>query len=234
MLGATRVNNDQNTIANAEACLWQYLSGFYPYDQAAGHSQTFDWIIGLGSTDIRVAEACAHYWLLGRERGKATNLLFSGGYGRLSRNNQSITEAEAFRQRAIALGVTADAIYVEDQSSNTAENIHLSAKLIANLQQSSVLYVCRNIFRPRVYAVVKQQLPDLRFALASPELSYQQYANTPELQVLAKNMMAGEIERLQVYPGQGWQIALPLPEPVLQAQQRLYAAGYSNHQLKKF
>lgn len=213
-----------------ELLLWQFLNGF-----AVSTIEPSRWLVGLGCSDGRVAEACADYY----HRGVCQKILMSGGVGRLTQHQLQTSEAETFAKIARQKAVPQAAIVQETQATNTAQNVRNSMAIINNDSHSEtdenkssdqadpVNWLCRNIFRPRVYAVIKQQWPELKFGLASPAVDYTQYCKGE--QELARQMMVGEIDRLLHYPQQGWQIAIEIPEPIRSAYQYLKQAGYQRY-----
>src|SRR5688500_19949159 len=85
-----------------------------------------DCILTLGSHDTRVAERAAELYL----QGWAPLLIFSGGLGRLTQDMWTDTEADRFARIAITMGVPQNAILIENQSTNTGENITFTQQLL--------------------------------------------------------------------------------------------------------
>ncbi len=232
----------------AEAELWQFLNGY-----GREPAKVCFWGLGFGCADTRVAEHCAELY----RRGLAQRLLFSGGFGRITRAIFNNTEAETFAQRAIALGVPSEHILREPRASNTAENVRFSFALLekqkkvqqqTELQQQAsatgapMVVACRNIYRPRVAATLRRWQPQQPFYLASPDLTYTEFAISPKQQDpkqqnpeqenptqenQARHALVGEIDRLLQYPKRGWLAPVDIPVAVLQAYQTLEAAGYT-------
>ena len=210
-----------DSIHQAELCLWQFLNGYNQQPLARSN-----WALVMGCSDLRVAEAAAQLQL----KGDVEKLLFSGGYGRLTKGQFQLSEAETFAAVAKDMGVSEAAMRLDTQASNSQENLtNARALLSAEEIGQTLVIVCRNIFRPRVAALAGLHLAGAGVQLVSPELNYQQYASSAEQQQLARHMMVGEIERLQRYPDRGWQLPVGVPEPVVEACQRLLAAGYNQH-----
>ena len=82
--------------------------------------------IGLGSHDLGVADVTADLY----HRGLTPLSVFTGATSRTTRDVMPKGEAEHYRERALELGVPADAILVEPQARNTGENIALSRALL--------------------------------------------------------------------------------------------------------
>lgn len=77
------------------------------------------------SNKCRVAERAVDLF----HSGLAPTLMFSGGRGNFTRNWEE-TEAQKFSARAIEMGVPEAAIIVENESTNTGENIKFSYKML--------------------------------------------------------------------------------------------------------
>src|SRR5436305_15343834 len=101
-----------NEILVAAKKLWDYHHMNYSLENC-------DCILVLGSHDTRVAERAAELFL----EGWAPLLIFSGGLGRLTSELWVEPEADKFAAIAISKGVPANAILVENKSTNTGENI---------------------------------------------------------------------------------------------------------------
>ena len=78
-----------------------------------------DCILALASHDLRVADIAAELYL----QGWAPLVIMSGGLGNLTQNMWTESEADKFARIAIEKGVPADAILVENKSTNTGETI---------------------------------------------------------------------------------------------------------------
>ncbi|HLX67052.1 MAG TPA: YdcF family protein, partial [Puia sp.] len=78
-----------------------------------------DCILVLGSLDLRVANRGAEVYL----EGLAPIIIFSGGLGKVTKAMFSESEADLFARIALDMGVPAEAIFIENKSTNTGENI---------------------------------------------------------------------------------------------------------------
>lgn len=207
-----------------------------------GHA---DAIFTLCSLDLRVAERAAQLFLDGHGR----YLIFSGGSGKLTANRPAFrhdAEAVVFARLAVDKGVPRDKIIVEDQSTNTGENVRFT---FARLQEQGLLDGSRDAIRSfilvqkpymerRTYSTFMKQWPGFdpdatpngfQFSVTSPVLSFQQYPDNDNPRDLIINIMVGDLIRIREYPAQGFQIPQDIPHPVWQAGRRLIAAGFNNH-----
>ena len=111
----------RRAAAAAAHVVWRY--------HIVGHALAkSDAICVLCSNDPRVAEHGARLWL----DGWAPLLIFSGGVGALTKGLYGgLSEAEYFRDVAVAKGVPESAILVEPRSTNTGENVAFTRELLA-------------------------------------------------------------------------------------------------------
>lgn len=186
-------------------------------------------ILTLGSHDTRVAERAADLY----HQGWAPLLIFSGGLGRLTENMWSETEADLFARIAIEKGVPADAILVENRSTNTGENIQLVRQLLREkeLDPQTFILVQKPYMERRTLATFAKNWPGKQFVVTSPQLAFDEYATAeiPLEQVI--NIMVGDLQRIKVYPEKGFQIYQEIPDDVWQAFERLVALGFDKQLL---
>src|SRR4030095_1945309 len=97
------------------------------YHQMTHQLEPADAILVLCSHDKKVAERGARLFL----EGWAPLLIFSGGLGAITKNIWSEPEADQFAEIAIRLGVPQEKILIENQSTNTAENVLFTRRLLA-------------------------------------------------------------------------------------------------------
>lgn len=212
-----------SAIDEAEQTLWQFLNGFREAPIEPCH-----WLLGMGCADIRVAQCSARLYLA----GYVQNIVFSGGFGRLTKQIFNTSEAEVFFDVARNLGVPHSAIILETRAANTAENLRHSLNLMAGVSaEQSIVLVCSNLYRPRVYATLQKLYPGQASILVSPKLSLDEYAPSRKDRLHALHLMVGEIDRLLSYPRLGWISTLELPNSVQAAYRYLSKAGFNQHLL---
>src|SRR3954467_5754248 len=126
----------------------------WDYHQMNHELEKSDAILVLGSHDLRVAERGAELWL----QGWAPLIIFSGALGNLTRHVWKETEAEKFARIAIERGVPESAILVENQSTNTGENILFTQQLLSErgLNPGSFIVVQKPYMERRSYATFKK------------------------------------------------------------------------------
>jgi uncharacterized SAM-binding protein YcdF (DUF218 family) len=83
----------------------------WDYNKLNQKIENADVIVVLGSHDTRVAERGAELYL----QGYAPYILFSGGFGRLTDKDWTISEAEVFASIALKMGVPKETILLENK-----------------------------------------------------------------------------------------------------------------------
>lgn len=189
-----------------------------------------DCIFVLGSHDTRVAEYAA--WLY--KEKYAPYILFSGGLGNFTEGVFTKPEADLFAEIAIHQGVPADAILIENKSTNTGENIRFTKKMLEEKGQifNSFILVQKPYMERRTYATFMKQWPDKEFIVTSPKLSYEEYPTKEITKERMINIMVGDLQRIKEYPALGYQIAQDIPDDVWDAWKQLVELGYTEHLIK--
>jgi uncharacterized SAM-binding protein YcdF (DUF218 family) len=186
-----------------------------------------DCILVLGSHDLRVADRGAELYL----QGWAPILLFSGGLGNLTKDIWTEPEADQFARIALDKGVPAEAIFIENQSTNTGENILFSQRLLKEkgLDPHTFLLVQKPYMERRSYATFAKHWPEKTLIVTSPQLSMEEYPNADISMEKLINMMVGDLQRIKIYPARGFQVYQEIPEEVWQAYERLTGWGFTKH-----
>lgn len=190
-----------------------------------------DCILVLGSHDLRVAERGAELYL----QGWAPILVFSGGLGNFTLGMWKEPEADQFAKIAIAMGVPPEAILIENKSTNTGENILFTQKILneKNLDPKSFIVVQKPYMERRSYATFKKHWPDKKLIVTSPQISFEEYPNDEIPLERVINIMVGDLQRIRMYPGKGFQIPQEIPDHVWRAYERLIELGYDQHLMKE-
>ena len=212
-----------DAIMNWARKLWQYHLMHHTLTKA-------DCILALGSHDTRVAERAAAVYL----EGWAPLLIFSGGLGRLTAGSWQQSEADLFAAIALKMGVPANAILIENKSTNTGENIVFTQQLLAQkgLSPQRFIVVQKPYMERRSFATFKKHWPDKEVIVTSPQLSLEAYANAEMPMEKVIQIMVGDLQRIKVYPEKGFQIYQPIPDDVWQAYENLVAAGFNQQLIK--
>ena len=189
----------------------------------------------LCSHDTIVAERGARLFL---ERW-APLLIFSGGFGGITRQLWTEPEADRFAAIAIGMGVPERSILVENRSSNTGENVQFTRDLLfaRGLDPASFILVQKPYMERRTYATFKKVWPGKPIVVTSPRLSLDEYLAGYAHQTLSADdaiaIMVGDLQRIREYPARGFQIPQPIPDDVWEAYLELVRAGYDRYLLKE-
>jgi uncharacterized SAM-binding protein YcdF (DUF218 family) len=209
---------------NKAACLiWDYHHMNHSLEKS-------DCIFALGSHDLRVAEWAAQLWL----EGWAPLLLLSGGLGNFTQGMWTEKEADKFAAIARKMGVPDEVILIENQSTNTGENILFSKALLAarGLDPQRFIVVQKPYMERRSYATFKKHMPEKELLVTSPPLTYDDYPNEEIPLDRIINIMVGDLQRIKEYPAKGFQIEQEIPEEVWDAFELLVREGYGQHLIK--
>ena len=187
-----------------------------------------DAILVLCSHDTRVAERGAQLFL----DGWAPLLIFSGGLGGITKDLWTDPEADLFARVAVAMGVPPDRILIENRSTNTGENVQFTRRLLGErgVHVDRLIVVQKPYMERRSYATFKKVWPDPELIVTSPRTTLDDYLQHYSNASLSVDevicIMVGDLQRIRVYPGRGFQIAQEIPDDVWQAYEALVAAGY--------
>ena len=200
--------------------LWNYHLLHHPLEKS-------DCILVLGSHDLRVAERGAELYM----QGWAPIILFSGGLGNLTSNIWTVPEADQFAEIAREMGVPEEAIFIENKSTNTGENILFSQRLLKerNLDPQSFIVVQKPYMERRSYATFKKHWPEKELIVSSPQLSFDEYPAGDIAPEKVINIMVGDLQRIRIYPEKGFQVPQEIPDDVWDAYNRLVALGFDKH-----
>ncbi|HEY9284189.1 MAG TPA: YdcF family protein [Pyrinomonadaceae bacterium] len=214
---------DERTRALAER-LWHYHRLNHPVGSA-------DAILVLCSYDTRVAERGAELFL----EGRAPLLIFSGGLGSITRGMWSEPEAERFARVAVGMGVPAESVLVETESTNTGENVLFTKRLLAGrgIDPGKFILVQKPYMERRSFATFKQFWPEKDAVVTSPQVSFGEYLaeyTNPGLSADdVISIMVGDLQRIKVYPARGFQVYQEIPDDVWAAYRELVGLGYDKH-----
>ena len=197
----------------------------WDYHHVNNTLEKMDCILVLGSHDTRVAEHAADLYL----EGWAPLLIFSGGLGRLTEGVWAETEADKFAKIARNKGVPADAILIENKSTNTGENIVFTQALLQknNLDLQSFIVVQKPYMERRSFATFTKYWPDKKLIVTSPQISFEDYPTENISLEKVIHIMAGDLQRIKLYAEKGYQVYQEIPGKVWQAYERLVELGFN-------
>ena len=202
----------------------------WDYHQVNHTIKKSDCILVLGSHDTRVAERGAELYL----QRWAPMLIFSGGLGRLTSDIWKETEADKFAAIALKMGVPSNAIFIENKSTNTGENILFTRQLLEqkNLDPQTFIVVQKPYMERRSYATFKKVWPEKDIIVTSPQISFDDYPTVDLPLEKIIHIMVGDLQRISLYAALNFQIAQEIPEDVWYAYEQLVKAGFSQQLVK--
>lgn len=199
---------------------WDYMRFVHQPEPA-------DAILTLGSFDPHAAVHAASLW----KAGLAPVIVMSGGIahrGGVLDTGWDRGEARVFADVAIGEGVPQDAILLEDRAQNTGDNFVLGLAVAEqmNIRLRKLLVVAKPYMTRRGFATGRKLKPEIELFMQCERIDVTDYfarEPDPERTMLA---LVGDLHRIIVYPGRGFQIAQDVPPEVVDALGRLVAAGY--------
>ncbi|MER7493805.1 YdcF family protein [Streptomyces pharetrae] len=208
---------------------WVDARRVWEYHQMGHSPRPCSVAIGLGSHDLGVADIAVDLY----KRGMAPLLLFTGATSPTTRERMPRGEAVHYQERAMELGVPSTAVLVEPRARNTGENIRFSRELLEKrgIEVSSVLLISKPYEERRAYATACKLWPEVEVVSASTPMTLDEYVDSIGDARLVIDMLVGALQRLMIYPEQGFMISQPLPADVLEAYERLCQAGFTSRLL---
>lgn len=204
-----------------------YAGILWHYHHMQQQLEKSDCILTLGSHDLRVANRAAELYL----EGWAPLLIFSGGLGNVTRGVWTVSEADQFAAIAVKMGVPEKDILIENQSTNTGENILFTQQLLEQkgLHPQRFIVVQKPYMERRSFATFKKHWPDKHLVVTSPQIEFKDYPNEEIPMERVINIMTGDLQRIRIYPSKGFQIHQDIPVHVSEAYQHLVALGFTQH-----
>ena len=193
-----------------------------------------DVIVGFGNFNEDIPRRAAELYL----QGYAPKILFTGGLGRNTVGLLPESEADRFARVAIGCGVPDEAIIREGKSTNTAENIIFTRKLLEelNVPHDHILGVHQPFMERRITAAMGVYWPEQSFSVTSPQVTIPQYLEAAKVQGITENasisVIVGDFQRMKLYADKGWQIPQEIPQRAWDAFDRLVELGYDKQLAK--
>ncbi len=124
---------------------------------------------------------------------------------------------------------------MEPKAANTGQNAVFSRQVLAEagIVPESVLVVCKPYEERRSYATFKKVWPEVEVLCASEPVGLATYAEGIGDAKLVIDMLVGALQRVMVYPQQGFTIPQHVPEDVAAAFKRLADAGFDSRLLPR-
>lgn len=200
-----------------------------------GHSpETADVIVGFGCYDEDIPKRCAELF----HKGFAPYVCFSGGLGRNTDKLWSKSEAERFAAIAMAEGVLENRIILENKSTNSAENLLFTPKVLAEkgIKAEKIIAVHKPYMEKRLWAAMQVYWPQVQAIYTSPQVSVEEHiAHAEKIGMTRKGVIetiVGDVQRMELYAQKGYQAPVVIPDEVRAAFDALVAEGYTGQLAK--
>ena len=207
--------------------VWDYL-GMHQAPEKA------DVIVGFGNFNTNIARRAAELYL----QGLAPVVLFTGGLGRNTEGLLPEPEAVRFARVAMECGVPEMAILMEPDSTNTAENILFTRRMLEEkgIAHDRILGVHQPFMERRITAAMGVYWPGQDFRVTSPQTSIADYLADAKRQGVTENaavsVIVGDFQRMDLYAKKGYQIPQYIPPEAWDAFHRLVKMGYDKQLAK--
>lgn len=214
----------------AEENILEHAQVLWDYHNLDLGLEISDFILAMGSHDERVAVHAAELML----KGFAPLLVTSGGLGKVTKDMWKVSEGEHFANIAKEMGVPVDNIIVEDQATNSGDNITKTKDIMEKkgLSVKKGILVTKPYMRRRAYATASMQWPDVDWLVSSPNLNLRDYPNHEVPMDRMINLMVGDLQRIKVYAEKGFQIPQEIPPFVWESYEALKGFGYDAFVIK--
>ena len=207
--------------------VWDYL-GMHQTPEKA------DVIVGFGNFNTNIARRAAELY----HQGLAPVVLFTGGLGRNTEGLLPEPEAVRFARVAMECGVPEKAILLEPESTNTAENILFTRRLLEErgIPHERILGVHQPFMERRITAAMGVYWPEQAFRVTSPQVSITDYLADAKKQGVTENaavsVIVGDFQRMDLYAKKGYQTPQYIPPEAWKAFHKLVAMGFDKQLAK--
>ena len=207
--------------------VWDYLGMHQTPEQA-------DVIVGFGNFNTNIARRAAELY----RQGLAPVVLFTGGLGRNTEGLLPEPEAVRFARVAMECGVPEKAILLEPESTNTAENILFTRRLLEarGIPHERILGVHQPFMERRITAAMGVYWPEQAFRVTSPQVSISDYLEDAKKQGVTENaavsVIVGDFQRMDLYAKKGYQTPQYIPPEAWEAFHALVAMGFDKQLAK--
>lgn len=194
--------------------IFEYL---YVFSEVIPYS---DVIIGFGHFDLKIPRYCGGLYM----NGYARRIIFTGGIGSGTADlgkAEAVSFREELRQRHPS--ISAEAVIVEDRSTNTSENVQFTAQRLETEypdftfgEQIKKAIIVANAYRQRrVFLTCRRNLPEVEFYNSPPTTTFEE-----ELRLFASkgcnfiDLLIGEIDRIIQYGEKGYILQEAIPKKI--------------------
>jgi uncharacterized SAM-binding protein YcdF (DUF218 family) len=213
-------------MKNAEI-LWNFMHMGQEPEKA-------DCIVGFGCYDEDIPKRCAELY----HAVFAPYVAFSGGLGRNTADLWTKSEAERFAAIAMEAGVPAEKIILENKSTNSAENLLFTPRVLAEhgIRAEKIIAVHKPYMERRLWSAMQVYWPDVQAVYTSPQVTLAEHiAHAEAIGMTEKGVIetiVGDIQRMERYAAKGYQVPVEIPDDVRAAFHTLVEQGYTGQLAK--
>lgn len=121
------------------------------------------------------------------------------------------------------MGVPEDAIFLENASTNSSENVWFSMNMLEEngISHERLLIVHKPYMERRAYATFKKHYSQQHILVTSQQVSMKNYVTEEISMEKLIHLLVGDTQRILVYPEKGYQIPQSMPQDVIDAMNAL-------------
>lgn len=218
-----------------EYIVYENLIKIWDYMHMNMEPEKADCIVGFGNYNDDIALRAAELY----HQGYAPKVLFTGGLGRNTIDLWKETEADRFARVAMGAGVPKEDIIIENQATNTKDNILFTKAMFEKLDMKvdSFIGVHKPFMERRIYAAMKVYWPDMKMIITSPQLTLEEYlANSTKTGLTEEkviDVIVGDFQRIKVYAEKGYQIPQEIPGEVWDAYEKMVELGFTSELVRE-
>lgn len=218
-----------------ERIVYENLIKIWDYMHMNMEPEKADCIVGFGNYNDDIALRAAELY----HQGYAPKVLFTGGLGRNTIDLWKETEADRFARVAIDAGVPKEDIIIENQATNTKDNILFTKAMFEKLgmKVDSFIGVHKPFMERRIYAAMKVYWPEMEMIITSPQLTLEEYlvnsTKTGLTEEKVIDVIVGDFQRIKVYAEKGYQIPQEVPDEVWDAFDKMVELGFTSELVRE-
>lgn len=218
-----------------ERIVYENLIKIWDYMHMNMEPEKADCIVGFGNYNDDIALRAAELY----HQGYAPKVLFTGGLGRNTIDLWKETEADRFARVAMDAGVPKEDIIIENQATNTKDNILFTKAMFEKLgmKVDSFIGVHKPFMERRIYAAMKVYWPEMKMIITSPQLTLEEYlANSTKTGLTEEkviDVIVGDFQRIKVYAEKGYQIPQEVPDEVWDAFDKMVELGFTSELVRE-
>ena len=135
-------------------------------------------------------------------------------------------------------GVPGERILLEDKSTNSAENLLFTPKVLAEagIRAEKIIAVHKPYMEKRLWAAMQVYWPSVRAVYTSPQVTIAEHiAHAEKVGMTEKGVIetiVGDVQRMELYAEKGYQAPVEIPEAVRAAFDALVEQGYTGQLAK--